>query len=289
VALAALATALSACNDDGKGPGNPDAYQGKEGGGSGNECTETFVEQYNAIGFAAKTLQLDLGLTDTQANRQQTLADAQSLKQQATDFKNRYANVACVALLNGSPESIDVNSKMDAAIQVANQVISTMSSLPPNPSTHVTPPVTPPVSNPPTVNPPVTPPTTTPLDCSQQFLTSYNVVAQAAQALVSDGQLSDTPDNRARTRSDAVTMKADAESFKATYPHVTCFAQDNGTETLIDSDAKMDAFIQAADTIISAIDAGGTNPNPAPSSLPQASSSMLQQSTLVPRIQVIGR
>jgi hypothetical protein len=249
LALVALVITLVACSDDGKGPGNSDAYQGKQGGGTGNECSQQFVSEYNDVSQAVRDVQADLQLSDTQANRSQTRSDAQTLKNRASAFKSKYAGVACVALLNAVRETVDVNSRMDIAVQAADQVIAGLNA-----------------SNPPssggTPTGRVTPPATGPQECSQTFIEDYNSVAHFGTVLSDDLdvlRLNDTPSNRAQLRADAQTLKDKAKAFKARYPGVTCVADLNGSRQTIDSDAKMDTIVSLADQVITALNGGGTN------------------------------
>jgi hypothetical protein len=238
----ALAAATSCDSSDGKGPGNPDAYQGKDGA-NGNECSEQFLNDWNDAAKTESYVDSDMELTDTTTNRDQLRRDAESLRDKATSLKLKYAGVSCVATdkSTGKTESIDVNSRTDAALKKANSILTRLSqpaqgSGSSSGSSRVTPPA---ASSP---------------QCSSTFVQEYLDVANAGKTVGDDLEMLDTPENRVKTRADAVTLKDQAKAFQSRYAGYKCDVGTGATRYSIDVDAKMTELTKLANTVIDLID-----------------------------------
>ncbi len=115
---------LAAC-DDGKGPGNPDAYQDASRGGVAGACSSTFISDYNEVMRAAQNAAM--ALSDELFRNY-----AQSARDKAVQFKSRYSGVYCSAetkredTLGYQTSSIDASAKMDELIAAIDRAVQSL-------------------------------------------------------------------------------------------------------------------------------------------------------------------
>jgi hypothetical protein len=261
--------ALSSCGGDGKGPGNPDAYQGKDAGGDGNECSQRFIDEYNQVAFAAQALQ-----ADQFASEAQTRSDATNLRDLATAFRAKYENVECVALLNGDKAMINVNQRMDLAINAANEALSQAGNADhappqghvqpsPSPSPSASPKPVPSASASPIPAPSASPSPVPPggyADCTNVYLSDYDQLIKDEGTF--DSLVNSIADPNVLFADPAVhaaaqTLNTDAKEFKKDYAGVICWGGVGNFGQLMNQNGEVDSDVTYDITISNAILNGG--------------------------------
>jgi hypothetical protein len=117
---ATAAIVLSGCTDDGKGPGNPDAYQNANHEGVAGACSTTFINDFNEIIYGIRAALKYSTQVDTLK-----LEDA---RKKAVEFKLKYDGVFCNAEIKKTSQSNYVKASINATAEM-NEIISQIDAI----------------------------------------------------------------------------------------------------------------------------------------------------------------
>lgn len=123
----ALGLSIAAVACQAQPPGNPEAYQGSVYGESANECSSTFVSEYNSVMTAVGYVREDGQRLDQPYYLGLLRDDATRASELASEFKARFGGVQCVALLDGKRTTVDASAKMDQVVSVMNDILGALS------------------------------------------------------------------------------------------------------------------------------------------------------------------